>query len=303
MQNHNNVIVLLLHLLLDHSMKEHRTLMHWYSRHGHADIDTRLKLHTYTRAQIQVTPAALEQMLFQIALRKEGAWEFRLAPDTEFNEKHPKILAAQEQAWTALEASLLQNRPSKQAQQQKGAQNSKAPAAASKPAEGAASKAAAPKHVPNLGNKPPQQATPSVSAPSAAASLGAQTKELIAGMANKMLKESGVVTKQAILDAAKAHANAKVQEASADAIMATIQPITTVVQGGIVLKKLGNLLDPARTVVLDMFKERPQLKKADIMTAVKEATEQDLTPTNFTKILKEVATTKGNMWVFKTSQE
>ncbi len=254
----------------------------------------------------QVTPAALEQMLFQIALRKEGAWEFRLAPDTEFMEKHPKTVAAQDQAWTVLEASLLQNRPPKQPQQQKGAQQTKAPAASGKPAasgETAASKTSAPKSVPNLGNKPSPQAATTAASTSAASTLGAQTKEVIASMVTKMLKEQGVVSKQAILDGAKAHTSPKVQEASADAIMATIQPIITTVHGGVVLKKLGNLLDPARTVVLDMFKEKPQLKKADIMTAVKDATEQDLTPTNFTKILKELAVTKGNLWVFKTSAE
>lgn len=133
--------------------------------------------------------------------------------------------------------------------------------------------------------------------------LGAQTKEVIVEVVTKMLKEYGVITKQAALDMVKGHANARVQEVTADAVMTSLHGVVTELHGGLVLKKLGGSGDAARGIVIELFKEKPQLKKADILATVSEATGQDLAATAFTKIVKELAVAKGNHWVFKTAAE
>ena len=53
-----------------------------------------------------VTPAELERMLFQVAVRKEGCWEFKIPPDGTLAARFPEVHATQEAAWLECEAAL-----------------------------------------------------------------------------------------------------------------------------------------------------------------------------------------------------
>jgi hypothetical protein len=56
----------------------------------------------------------------KLAIRREGAWEFRLAPDTDFTEAHPDVCKKQAQVLGAMEASLLPGKASKPQQARPG---------------------------------------------------------------------------------------------------------------------------------------------------------------------------------------
>jgi len=66
------------------------------------------------------------------------------------------------------------------------------------------------------------------------------------------------------------------------------------------LKSTGSINDDCRTVVVDMFRTNPKLKKENILTTVSAKTGKPMSNSTFTKIMKELAVSNGNLWVLKT---
>jgi len=60
-------------------------------------------MYTYTHT---TGPAVLETMLFEVAVRKEGCWEFKVRADPTFSTRFPHVHAAQEEQWLAVEAQV-----------------------------------------------------------------------------------------------------------------------------------------------------------------------------------------------------
>jgi hypothetical protein len=46
-------------------------------------------------------------MLFEVAVRKEGCWEFKVRADPSFSTRFPHVHAAQEEQWLAVEAQVF----------------------------------------------------------------------------------------------------------------------------------------------------------------------------------------------------
>lgn len=69
-----------------------------------------------------------------------------------------------------------------------------------------------------------------------------------------------------------------------------------------VLKQTGvQSTDSVRNVIIELFKEKAQLKKIDITDACKAKLNALPASGIYTKVMQELATSRGSVWTFKTS--
>jgi hypothetical protein len=102
--------------------------------------------------------------------------------------------------------------------------------------------------------------------------------------------------------------NKKIAETRAESVLAAMHAAGQIVsiQKGYTLKKLPGATpqsEAQRNVAIELFKAKSQIKKADLVAAIKEKTgEEPESQAVTTKILKEFAVAKGASWVCKTAQ-
>ncbi|KAJ3296270.1 hypothetical protein HDU79_007166 [Rhizoclosmatium sp. JEL0117] len=83
-------------------------------------------------------------------------------------------------------------------------------------------------------------------------------------------------------------------------VLAVIAKLCVLVQGRYVLKSLGGSVDEFRNPVVTLFKQKSNVKKGEVLAACQTATGKNLAQSMYAKIMKELATSTGTAWEFKT---
>jgi len=85
-----------------------------------------------------------------------------------------------------------------------------------------------------------------------------------------------------------------------DAMFRSVLPeVADKAHGAYFLAKLNNEDDKFRDIIVDAFKQNVSIKKSDIKEKCKQKLGCDIPQNTYMKILKELAFSKTNQWIFK----
>ncbi|EKX36620.1 DNA-directed RNA polymerase III subunit RPC37-like protein [Guillardia theta CCMP2712] len=243
----------------------------------------------------EVSSAQLESMMFQIAVRREGCWEFRLQPDREFPRRFPDIHKMQEEKWDEMESHLAAlTHPHKAAVARSSSRKSSSSQPHHEPQHKPAGEGEAAK------SKPADKADEAARPPPSAAGMTPQEARQIRSAIAQTLKSAGVLSRDDLRAKLADHPSTAVSQVAASADSSYFDEIiaeqTEIVQGLHVLK---NSDDVARNAVLQLFRQNAVQDKSVLVETVKNALGSEPGAGVINKLIRELATLSGTACMFK----
>eukprot|EP01027_Heterolobosea_sp_BB2_P004544 GEZU01006959.1.p1 GENE.GEZU01006959.1~~GEZU01006959.1.p1 ORF type:complete len:281 (-),score=105.41 GEZU01006959.1:88-930(-) len=229
--------------------------------------------------KLELAPDVVRELLHEIAeLRPGKGWELKVAKDEKFMSKFIEVVARQKKEWENRKAKILKN-----------------------VATGFASVGPARGKVDFTTVKPTTNVDDVVGAVSRV--IGSSVQQHVRRFFLEMFEKFGVcglvMLKQQFAN--KQKADAVLNEANETMFQQVLNAIAKPFNNSYVLKTLGDPdVDKYRDVLLDLFQAKKTLKRAEIMKEVQDRLNVEIPPNVYSKILKEIAISKGGTWVAKT---
>lgn len=253
----------------------------------------------------EVTPMQLESMLFQLAVRREGCWEFRLAPDGDFATLFASVQEAQDAQWKATEARLaaLVGRVSASSRVPASAPAPEKPPAAKKgkAAAGAAAKAGGvAASADGEGEEVAAEGGAEVEG-----ELGTQEKSQLTKFLTQTLKAEGVLSLEELLGKLADHPTQKLAAAATGKglpeVEICIAGLTQTIGQSLILRSTAypSATAPARDAMIQLMTEKGSCPKQEAVEYLANALPTPPSTFVVTKLLKELAYQSGTLWVFK----
>mmetsp|Transcript_28784 Transcript_28784/g.46594 ORF Transcript_28784/g.46594 Transcript_28784/m.46594 type:complete len:388 (+) Transcript_28784:322-1485(+) len=255
-------------------------------------------------------------------------WVFMRPTDHEFILRYPQIVARQQKLWQERSQRIiaqLQSSSSQHTAQQQPSTSSSSSLSSSRPSPAARSRqssASAPVPSSSTQEGGREEVSSGRKGSTSKAEVGASIQATVRQAANavvpgaaahtladvlcEVFQTFGVVSFGFLRQRMDAIASQKADvatllESIEDAdIQEVLSSVCITLHNSYVLKSLGNpTVDQYRNIVVELFRNKPAVKKAEIKAAAMAAVGEDIPPAHYSKIMKELSTSRGAMWLFK----